>query len=387
MWKIRNESGPGDAMKPSSASERARRILEYSLKLRELLRRRDIVDILEAILDTSPPLKLTAIASKLSTSVDAIRRKLRIIKNARINIRVDINHYGMGLLKLIVMIYGILDKIPAPLSYILKWKAYILSPRPITMLIFYQPVNVNEKLILNTLEQYKIIKFFKAQLTIYNKPKFSRYFDPRTCKFIYPWNEIKNKIEMNLSFLRPPTPTFFKRLDWLDVLIISVLEDNALIGIGDIAKRLHVPRNRISSHYKNHLLQTGIVRGFSLAYAPFPLEGSFYIIVYMKGDIKKIYPIVSTIRELVGFGSANLDIENGNAICAFVLPYDVLSGFIEFLNWLRKYVDDIEVYVVDRLSVKSYSVPFFVYSPEARFWDLNVYEYMKEKFEKLFQRK
>ncbi len=374
-------------MKLGSTSDKARRILEYSLKLRELLKRKDIVDILETILDTTPPLKLSAIASKLSTSVDAIRRKLRIIKNARINILVDINHYGMGLLKSIVMIDGILSEIPTPLSYILKWKAYILSPKPITALIFYQPINVNEEIILSTLEQYNIIKFFKTQLTIYNKPKFSRYFDPRTCKFTYPWGEIKSKIELNLSLLKPPSPTFFKKLDWLDVLIVSVLEDNALIGIGDIAKKLHIPRNRVSSHYKNHLLQTGIIRGFSLAYVPFPLEGSFYIVTYMKGDPKIIYSIIATIRELIGFGSANLDLENGNAICVFILPYDALSGFIEFLNWLRSYLDVLEVYVVDRLSIKSYSVPFFVYSPEARFWDLNVYEYMKEKFEKLFQRK
>ena len=106
----------------------------------------------------------------------------------------------------------------------------------------------------------------------------------------------------------------------------------------------------------------------------------------MKGEPKTIYAISLILREIIGFGSAVLDIVNGNGVLMLVLPYDVISSFLKFLDWLKEIVKKVRVYIVDRLSIKNYSVPFLVYSPKSRFWDLNVYDVMKERFEKLFRK-
>jgi len=367
-------------------SQRAQRIFINSLKLREILKREDLVRMLKAILESTPPLKVSNLASRLSITIDAARRRLRLIRNAGISIGIDVNHYGLGLTKLFIAIDGILDEIPTPLSYIIKWRAHIISPRPLTMMIFYQPINVDKRYILQSLSHRKIINVFEAQLTIRNKPNFNQYFDPRRNEFIYPWDEVKAKISKCITHVSLPQLTHFRKIDWLDLLILSVLEDNALMSISDIARKLNVSRNKVSTHYRNHLVRTGIIKGFYFTYAPFPLEGSLYILVYLKGEPKVIYAVSLVLREIIGFGSAVLDIVNGNGIYMIVLPYDVISGFLKFLDWLKGLVEEIHIYVVDRLSIKSYSVPFLVYSPKSRFWDLNVYDVMKERFEKLFQR-
>ena len=172
-------------------------VLDFKIlkrKLREILKREDLVRMLKAILESTPPLKVSDIASKLSITIDAARRRLRLIRNAGIGIGMDVNHYGLGLTKLFITVDGILDEIPAPLSYIIKWRAYIISPRPLTMMIFYQPINVDKKYILQSLPHRKVINVFEAQLTICNKPNFAQYFDPEKNEFVFPWDEIKIKI-------------------------------------------------------------------------------------------------------------------------------------------------------------------------------------------------
>ncbi len=368
-------------------SQKAQRMLVNSLKLREILRRSDLAKMLNTILDSKPPLKVSDLASKLSITVDAARRKLRIIRNAGIGIGIDVNHYGLGLVKLFIIVEGIWDRLPTPLSYVIKWRAHIISPRPSTMMLFYQPINVSKEYILNALKDMKITNVFEAQLTVCNKPNFVEYFDPQKNEFTYPWDDIKSKISKCIAHASPPRLVHFKRLDWLDILILSLLEDNALMSISDIAKKLNISRNKISTHYRNHLLRTGIIRGFRLTYAPFPLEGSLYILVYLKGKPETIYAISLVLREIIGFGSAVLDLVKGNGLYMFALPYHEISGFLKLLDWLKEIAEEISIYVADRLSVKSYSIPFLIYSPRSRFWDLSVYDVMKERFEKLFQKR
>ena len=129
--------------------------------------------------------------SKLSITVDAARRKLRIIRNAGIGIGIDVNHYGLGLVKLFIIVEGIWDRLPTPLSYVIKWRAHIISPRPSTMMLFYQPINVSKEYILNALKDMKITNVFEAQLTVCNKPNFVEYFDPQKKKFTLSWRNWK----------------------------------------------------------------------------------------------------------------------------------------------------------------------------------------------------
>ena len=123
--------------------------------------------------------------------------------------------------------------------------------------------------------------------------------------------------------------------DYIDVFILKELEKDATTSFADIAKMLGVSSQLIGYHYRNHIVERGILEGFEVTDFHFGIADSNFLYIVFRFD---------SAEKLVKFASSLLDkpfvrtlgkVLGQNALYGYIyLPKPEFRRFVDSLSKL-----------------------------------------------------
>ncbi len=344
----------------------------------------DIMEIIDIVNEVKMGFRPSIIARALNESVDKVKKKLSVMKNHGLRIVCKVDHYRMGLLKTVV-----LSKSTGwehyEYRYMLKSYFETLSPSLGAFYIVYTPIaagiEADEMVYLLDPELY-----FVAEITVYPRPRYKKYFDFARNEPINDFHLIEDRFRSYTESVVLPELRTAKTLDWLDLLIVKELEKNALLSLNDIAFNLSIALNKrvmtrsIRKHYHSHILGQGLIQGVTFAYSPFPAESSILIALITEGSPKANYALARALSETFMHRGSLISMSSRMALHLLVVPNREMNELVLFLRNVYNVFDDVRIYVANRLTARSWTIPFLAFDQEERWWSLDNIERMSVKY-------
>ena len=361
---------------------------EYSIDsqsdvLRKFLKP-DIMEIIDIVNEVKTGFRPSVIAHALNESVDKVKKKLSAMKNHGLRIVCKVDHYRMGLLKTVVFSKNTGWE-HYEYRYMLKSYFETLSPSLGAFYIVYTPIaagiEADEMVYLLDPELY-----FVTEITVYPKPKYKRYFDFTRNEPVNDFRLVEDRFRSYMESVVLPELRTAKTLDWLDLLIVKELEKNALLSLNDIAFNLSIALNRrimtrsIRKHYHSHILGQGLIQGATFAYSPFPAESSILIVLVTEGSPKANYALARALSETFMHRGSLISRSSRMALHLLVVPNKEMNELTLFLRNIHDVFEDVEIYVANRLTARSWTIPFLAFDQEERWWSLDNIERMSIKY-------
>jgi len=169
----------------------------------------------------------------------------------------------------------------------------------------------------------------------------SSWFNSPSNTWVFPWESWISEISTGATEL-PPTLKDPKewpiRGDYIDVFILKEMEKDARVDFTDIAKKLNMDPRGVQYHFRNHIVERGLMEGFKTTIFQFDRSLSdwlyFVFRFYSEDDMAKFAsslldkPFARTIGKVLG----------ENALLA--LLYMPRVEFRKFVSSLSKIIRD-----------------------------------------------
>ncbi len=344
----------------------------------------DIMEIIDVVNELKMGFRPSIIARALNESIDKIKKKLSAMKNHGLRIVCKIDHYRMGLLKTVVFSRSTGWE-HYEYNYMLKSYFETISPYLGAFYIVYTPIaagiEADEMVYLLDPEFY-----FVTEITVYPRPKYRRYFDFTRNEPVNNFRLIEDRFRSYMESVVLPELRTAKMLDWLDLLIVKELEKNALLNLNDIAFNLSIALGKrvatrsIRKHYHSHILGQGLIQGATFAYSPFPAESSILVALVTEGSPKVNYALARALSETFMHRGSLISRSSRMALHLLVIPNNEINEFTLFLRNLQDSFENIRIYTANRLTAKSWTIPFLAFDQEERWWSLDSIERMSVKY-------
>ncbi|RLE83630.1 MAG: hypothetical protein DRJ41_04565 [Thermoprotei archaeon] len=319
----------------------------------------DLAKILEIMQSYQGLLTISDLARILGLQVSSVWYKIKRLRAGGFAFGADIDHYKLGLIKLLVFLDRIISINDIPSAF-LRYYAPIV-PKGL-FLIYYLPLNYDIDDILKLLPKTFLEQYWVIEETYYSRPKYTLYYDFNKRTIVFNWLLMEKRYREKLGkviFSKPEAPT---RIDLIDLLIAKELEKNPFISLRDIQVKIkmhgiNLKYSRILRHFKNHLLGRGVIRGIRLRLVPLPSEYNTLFIAKLRGDQKSLHALASTLLEHPSFTATYVAFKKNHVFIMGVVPFSeivTLSAFMESI----KGIDEAEITLLDRNKRKAFTIPY-----------------------------
>jgi len=370
----------------------------------------DVVEIIEAVKEERPPVKIRNIAKKLGVTEDYVRRRIKKLESKGFGFRANFDLRKLGLSTIAVFFDRPIEFDPETrikgidknLAYILRWHGNIAFPKPLGIALFYVPnnVEVKEELVhqigksgvLNVADAIEMDISRYDDLNLKDEIAFSRV-EKR-------WKNVTSKIiregkgssnSMNAANLVSPVEV--KHVDLIDLIILARLQNDALTPISEIAKVLNVSVSKINRHLRTHIMAQDIIEKNSLRKRTIITSDPTNIVLVVKGKTKKLSLLDKTITEvskIFEFVSSLHNPRTGDFIVLFLIKADDIEKIEKYIHKIFGEVLDSDYFIgiLNKSSIKSYTIPFISFNREERDWDLDqqLMDLMRQKLLDILRR-
>ncbi|MGC9090100.1 MAG: winged helix-turn-helix transcriptional regulator, partial [Fervidicoccaceae archaeon] len=163
----------------------------------------------------------------------------------------------------------------------------------------------------------------------------------------------------------------------IDIIILAMLQNNALSTMSEISNLLGLTIGKINRHLQSHLISQRIIDGISLKKRSITLTDATNLFLIVKGKTENNTLLEYVIKEIsrsIEFLSAVYNSITGEyLILLLVKTYDV-EKIDKYLHRIFGEVLGGEYFigVLNKNSIKSYTIPFISFNREERNWDLDL---------------
>ena len=359
-----------------------------------LLRRDDYRRVFKAILESIPPIRITALSKTLNETEDFVKRRVLRLNKYGFGFGADYDQQKTGLGTIVVH----LNKqyipssstrvmgLPESLKWVLRWQGNGVLPKQMGILIFYVPMGRDytrdfHRILLRT---YGITKMFFTDVTVYGKPDLSLINIGIDGNVKTLWNRVTKIIEeasYNTSSSIIPRNRQVS-LDLLDIITLAALQRNAFYTLKEIASLLKTTVSKIHRHLNHHLIETNVITGTKLLSSPRRSDSS-KVMLYIHGqsEPERIFLLTSILKRVFEFRSALINSRTGEYAMLLIVDVDDVGKIADSLEKISNLFGDYSISVVARETVRSYTIPFLAFHREKRDWSLevNVIDLMREK--------
>ncbi len=367
----------------SIAIHREENIEQQSETFRRYLKP-DIMEIIDVVNEIKMGFRPSVIARALNESIDKIKKKLAMMKNHGLRIVCKIDHYRMGLLKTVVFSENTGWE-GYEYNYLLKSYFETISPSLGAFYIIYTPIaagiEADEMVYLLNPEFY-----FVTEITVYPRPKYKKYFNFTLNEPVNDFRLVEERFRGYIESIVLPELRTAKILDWLDLLIVKELEKNALLNLNDIAFNLSIALGRnvttrsVRKHYHSHVIGQGLIQGATFAYSPFPANSSMLVALVTEGSPRINYALARALSETFMHRGSLISRSSRMALHLLILPNRDITEFTLFLRNIEDVFENTRIFIANRLSAKSWTIPFLAFDQEERWWSLENMERMMVKY-------
>lgn len=363
----------------------------------------DIIEIIEAINDETPPLKLSKIAKKIGVTEDYVRRRIRRLDKLGLGFRADFDLRKIGLSTISVIFKEPIELDPITrvrgldenLSYIIRWHGNINFPKPAGIILFYVPYNIEVKdKIIEILKEHdlpEISEVFEVDSVIYESLKFRSEIISLESEKI--WRKITEEI-INENFRNEEKngknlinlSNWQKHIDLIDIIILAKLQNDALTSLTEIAKLLKVNVSKVNRHFQTHIIGQNIIEGISLKKKRISLYDPENIFLIVKGradDASFLEKTSKKLSELWEFISVIYNSKTGDYLGILMVKSYNLEKIDKYVHKIFGEIlgNEYSVGILNKSSIRSYTIPFISFDRNERQWDLDqqLMDLMREK--------
>ncbi|MCI4396815.1 MAG: winged helix-turn-helix transcriptional regulator, partial [Thermoprotei archaeon] len=271
----------------------------------DVIFRGDLIELIEAMKDELPPIKLRNIAKKLNVTEDYVRRRIRKLGDYGLGFRTNFDLRKIGLSTLVVIFEEplVLDAVTRirgldkNISYILRWHGNINLPKPMGIALFYIPYKMEVKedliLMLKRSDIPRIVGAFEADISKYDNLDLKKgatisSVDKR-------WKSLTEQLNENAlsekSFLEKNNYhiDIQRHVDLIDLIILAKLQNDSLTSMSEIAKLLGVSVGKVNRHLRTHIILQNLIEGNSLKRKTQSLSEPSNIFLIIKGKAEQLY--------------------------------------------------------------------------------------------------
>lgn len=226
-------------------------------------------------LDAFGPRNMTAVARKLGMHPRTLRDRVkRLESHFSLHLSVGIYHTNMGLKKAVVWAESIpgrekllFDCLKANGFWIYLGPCYGMFEGYVGVFTIPKGHHSEFEYFLHEIERLAVakkIQYFWS--TCFHGVNFTdKWFNVSSQEWIFQWDEWFDEIPTKatkLPYTLVDPDDFPQKADKLDVLILKEMEKNAAITFAELSEVLGTSLQRISYHYKNHILKYGLLECF-----------------------------------------------------------------------------------------------------------------------------
>jgi DNA-binding Lrp family transcriptional regulator len=231
-------------------------------------------------------LNISRVAKEAGLPLTSVKYRMdKLINNGLIRLAAKINFSRIGVRTVAAMLYkpqipgdyllDILANANQYLAYASKCFSNSSSIYTIHRIPFGHEVDfeayLNELKKLNLIRDYEILW---ATGSYYFPPGFE-WFDFKGKVWVSRWSDWVKEIDKSSAILPKSlnniSNVIFK-IDSVDSELLYRLEMNATVNISEVAGQINISPQLARYHYLKHLVETGIVEGFSAVVTPYPLQ-------------------------------------------------------------------------------------------------------------------
>jgi len=231
-------------------------------------------------------LNISRVAKEAGLPLTSVKYRMdKLINNGLIRLVAKINFSRIGIRTVAAMLYkpqipgdyllDILAEANQYLSYASKCfsnsnSIYTIHRIPIGHEVDFEAY-LNELKKLNLIRDYEILW---ATGSYYFPPGFE-WFDFKGKVWVSRWSDWVKEIDRASAILPKSLNSIGNvvfKIDSVDSEMLYRLEMNATVNISEVASQINISPQLARYHYLKHLVETGIVEGFSAVVTPYPLQ-------------------------------------------------------------------------------------------------------------------
>jgi|GEM_PF-3897185 len=240
------------------------------------------------------PRNISWIARRLNVPIETVRYRVNRLCNKLklIRVKANIDYYKIGLKAFLILVEAPSHDIIE--HYLNLDNALVFSPIYGTIdgyIAIYLLSRGEENILphyLDTLRKRGIISFYRVlELSdlVRPFPRFDRYFNYEKCKWEYNFQGWVK--ELKRSKVRHRGYEEVINVDDVDALLLKELEEDAMTPLASIARKLGVSPQNLEYHYKEHILNRGLIRGFYIELRGRLTEGSIMTFMLIEFESKE----------------------------------------------------------------------------------------------------
>ena len=307
------------------------------------------VKILEG-LSLLGPRNLTLIAEHLGMPTTTLRyRVMRMLDDSLLFFHLNPYHTNMGLKKTVVFVEAVLGYEDLLLSCLRvndfwTFLCRIYGPYEGCGGIWTIPKGNDRDFesFLKSLLDQGVAKSYELNWTTCHEgvPVRSRWFSTEENRWVFNWDEWVKEVEAiegELPWTLKDPEDWPIRVDYEDLLIIKELEIDGKSTMIDISKKLGIPVERVKYHFREHVSKRGLLEGYQIEIAQFPILVSDYLFLNFEFDSYDKFVKFTLSLYDKPFPTFLGKVLNENILMSHIrIPRREFRNFIEALSWLIK---------------------------------------------------
>lgn len=361
--------------------------------LRYLLTRDRPYAVHRYVVEGRPPYFRQRMAKDLGMTFHSIKRTLKVLQNHGAYYSVNVEYPRLGLLHLVFVLReppkrasdGRIAGLRERSRWFMRWCSSAFFPEPRGFAISFVPISESavEAVVGDYKEISDIERYFVADVFVPNNVDRSYVaceWSAAVCA--NDWarlarslrslaRSLEGEMEGALERSQGEPPLKRARLDLLDLLLLSYLEENALYRPSELAGLVNASPAKVLKHVRKHLVETGVVRGARLRYGRSTVKGSVLFLAVGRDRPARAMALLGELARVYGFLNAFVNSLTGDFAFAIGVSVDEIEDYAEHVpKALREVFEEVEVYQLDKASIYSYTIPYVAYDRLRKEWSV-----------------
>ncbi len=366
-----------------------------------LLYEPSINKLFKIIMESYPPLVVKRIARIIGKGDAYVKRRLKMMKDYGFSFMVDFEQRRIGLVNICVILKkpykpgptGEAEGLSEIAKWLLRWQVNTMNPGSIGILFFYAPNDQKQiQALVDVLEEsLDVARIFVADINVYAKPELWTLRVTIDDKLLTDWRVVVDPIieSYRRGDLPSIPPVSSRSVDFIDVIALSFLQKDAFTSLDKIASFLKIDRVKVKKHIESHLHKSGVITGTTLHRYPMPTNNYMaHYFITGRAEPQAVALAVNVLRKTFGFRGATFNSLTGDFAIHIVESFPPTNLFAENMYRLAEVLGCYNTFLLDPSTIKSYTIPFLVFSRDVKSWvlEMPVLEFMKRKLELLMSK-
>ena len=318
-------------------------------------------EVLDAIIDEVPPLRINRVASKVGITGNMAARYLRWIKKyGHLSLRYYPSAIGLGVIAALLKH----SKVSPPKPH---WLSSATETFEGIIVSYRYPLKLGHEFI--TEELRKVTEWIHVYpYTIYIQAKTKYFLDGR--RVLDSVESLSKAVEdARPTPVNPPVRS--RPRDLFDLFVLAIMESDASLNFIQVAEhvrrklRVKFPYRRVKTHL-HHLVKDKVVAGFAFRSI---VESPYCTLIFFEAESRaQLYELINTF---LNYPYAIATYYNPDNYEALVLIYAAIKNLPKIIRVLKEYIGmrfERLVFFSIESRLAKYVLPFRNYSPFERDW-------------------